>query len=656
MANQQDYDAIARQFGGIDYDAIAKAQTHTRSGGFGVPIESKEFKSGRALPEWAQRFLHIGDVVGMGLPKKFVSPEGEQRIRGAKKEFSENNPIESGVESFVGGVTPGVVSGGSMMLPMAAGRTAGPLVTAGRAVAQAVPEGMIQGVGASESRDPAELRRAAAIGGVFSGTMGAATSGGGQLGMGVVRNVAARTTERGAINDAQRELIKALSRDVPYGSVFDRAGSMSTPAGRGIARLNTLGPEARLVDVGGESVRRLADVLATLPGRAKQSFERAIHSRQAKRSERLMSAADEALGTNGRQYAPTLDALITERAAASGPLYRQLQGVQVQIDNDLYRLIARAGDEAMGKSQRLSRLAGDDQFALNKALMELQNSITDIPTPGRPIPFTSLDHVKQSLYDLESAYRRKGETGEAAGFANVRRELTAKLDQISPKDAAGQSIYAQARNAYAGPSQISDAVEMGRDALSEKSVELASLVSGLSGGEVDGFRIGALQALRELVGTEAGQTRLLKMWKEPATSDKLRIIFGNDYRQFSAAVAKERNLKAMESIGRGSDTAARAAGAEDLGSGLINETGETVAAAKVGDFAKLITGGANIFRRIRRPENTRNQLANLLLQRGNDAETMLRTLDQVTRNINRRRSAGAAVAGSVGASQQNMTD
>jgi hypothetical protein len=216
---------------------------------------------------------------------------------------------------------------------------------------------------------------------------------------------------------------------------------------------------------------------------------------------------------------------------------------------------------------------------------------------------------------------------------------------MSPKDAAGQSIYAQARNAYAGPSQISDAVEMGRDALGEKSVELASLVSGLSGGEVDGFRIGALQALRELVGKESGQTILLKMWKEPATSDKLRIIFGNDYRQFSAAVAKERNLKAMESIGRGSQTAARLAGNEDLGA----DVGEMVAAGKTGDIGALIAGGKKIANRTALPENTRNQLANLLLQRGNDAETMLRTLDQVTRNINRRRAAGAAVAGSSGA-------
>jgi hypothetical protein len=56
--------------------------------------------------------------------------------------------------------------------------------------------------------------------------------------------------------------------------------------------------------------------------------------------------------------------------------------------------------------------------------METRDSITNVTTPGRPVPFTSLDHVKQSLYDLESAYRRNGENSEAAGFAKVRRELT----------------------------------------------------------------------------------------------------------------------------------------------------------------------------------------------------------------------------------------
>lgn len=631
--------------------------THNVSGSAGTYTpESEAFKSGRALPEYAQRGLHLGDVLSMGLVKKIMSPEGEQMVRGAKAEFAQNRPFESGIETFAGGMAPAAAGGGAMMLePVAArgvGAVAGPVVTAARAAMQSAPQGAIQAVGESESRDPMDLLKTAIAGGTVASVLGGAGSTVGQAGMGITRNIAARTTQGGAISDAQRELAKALQRDVPYGSVFDRAGSLSTPAGRGMARLDKLGPEARLIDVGGANTRSLGDVLATLPGRAKQGFERAITERQTKRADRLMTAADEALGTSGKQYAPTIDALVQERSAAAGPLYQQLQGVQVQIDNDLFGLLRRAGKEAMGKSQRLARLAGEDQLALTNALQETRDAVTNATVSGKPIPFTSLDRVKQSLYDLETAYKRKGENSEAAGFANLRRQLTAKLDQMSPKDAAGNSIYAQAREAYAGPSQIADAVEAGRNALSEKAPELAALIGSLSQSEQEGFRVGILQALREKTGTEAGQTSLLKMWKEPGTSDKLRLLFGDDYRRFAAAVAKERNLKSMEQVGRGSQTAGRLAAAEDLGGELASGAADVAAATQTGNVVGGLSGIGKVRKAIALPESTRNQLAQMLLQRGGDAQATLKTLDQVIRNMNIKRARGTALAGALGAQGQ----
>ena len=673
MASETEFERLQRAFLAADragdVDAakmlaqsiqIAQQQmdaTHTVSSSAGTyKPESEAFKSGRALPEYALRGLHLGDVLSMGLVKKIMSPEGEQMVRGAKAEFAQNRPFESGIETFAGGMAPALATGGAMMLePVAArgiGAVAGPLVTAGRAAMQSAPQGAIQAVGESESRDPMDLLKTAIAGGTAASVLGGAGSTVGQTGMGITRNIAARTTQGGAISDAQRELAKALQRDVPYGSVFDQTGSLSTPAWRGMKRLDTLGPEARVVDVGGASTRSLADVLTTLPGRAKQGFEKAITERQKGRAGRLMTAADEALGTSGKQYAPTIEALVQERSAAAGPLYRQLQGVQVQIDNDLFDLLRRAGKETMGKSQRLARLAGEDQLALTSALQETRDAVTNATVSGKPIPFISLDHVKQSLYDLERAYAAKGEKTEAAAFGNLRRDFTAKLDQMSPKDAAGNSIYAQAREAFAGPSQIADAVEAGRNALSEKAPELAALIKSLSQSEQEGFRVGILQALREKTGTEAGQTNLLKMWKEPATSDKLRLLFGNDYRQFAAAVAKERNLKAMESVGRGSKTAPMLAGAEDLGADLVAAAGDVAAAGNAANVGGLISGAREIYKKVALPESTRNQLAQMLLQRGGDAQATLKTLDQVIRNMNIKRARGTALAGALGAQGQ----
>jgi hypothetical protein len=673
VASETEFERLQRAFlaadraGDVDAakmlaQSIQQAQqqmdaTHSVSGSAGTyKPESEAFKSGRAMPEMERRALKYADALLFGLPKKLLGAEGEQTVRGAMEEFKQTNPYESTAASFLGPMAPAFATGGATLFEPAAARAtsavAGPVVTAGRAAMQAAPQGALSAVGESESRDPVELAKAAAAGGALAGVMGGTTSGIGQGGIGIVRNMAARTTERGALSDAQRELAKALQRDMPYNSVFDRAGSLSTPAGRGMARLDKLGPEARLIDVGGANTRSLGDVLATLPGRAKQGFERAITERQTKRADRLMTAADEALGTSGKQYAPTIEALVQERSAAAGPLYQQLQGVQVQIDNDLFGLLRRAGKEAMGKSQRLARLAGEDQLALTNALQETRDAVTNATVSGKPIPFTSLDHVKQSLYDLERAYAAKGEKGEAAAFGNLRRDLTAKLDQMSPKDAAGNSIYAQAREAYAGPSQIADAVEAGRGALSEKAPELAALIGSLSQSEQEGFRVGILQALREKTGTEAGQTSLLKMWKEPGTSDKLRLLFGDDYRRFAAAVAKERNLKSMEQVGRGSQTAGRLAAAEDLGGELASGAADVAAATQTGNVVGGLSGIGKVRKAIALPESTRNQLAQMLLQRGGDAQATLKTLDQVIRNMNIKRARGTALAGALGAQGQ----
>lgn len=633
--------------------------THATSGSAGSDLssfESPEFKRGKALPTPAQGGLLLADALAMGLPKKLMSPEGEQYVRGAMAGYKQQNPISGFALETAGSVAPAVIAGAAgMFRPVVSRIGSGALGTAGRAAATGAPEGALRSVGASESRDPGELAQEAVLGGAFSAGLGGATSLGAQGMSGIARNARAGLSTAGAASHAQRELAKALQRDAPYGSVFDKPGSVSTMAGRASARLEKLGPEARLVDVGGLSTRRLADVLATLPGRAANMVERAITERQAGRGARLMEAADEALRTGGKTYNATVDGLIAERSAAAEPFYKQLEGVSVQIDQDLYKLLQRAGREALSTSSRLARLAGEDQLAITSALKEARDAITNASIPGKPVPFNSLDHVKRALYDLESAYARQGKKTEAAAYGNVRRELTAKLDAMSPKDEAGVSIYAQARNAHAGPSQIIDAVEAGRSALSEKPPELSRLLADMTDSEQEGFRVGILQALREKTGTSSGQTSLLNMWKEPATAEKLRMVFGDDYRRFAAAVAKERQLKSLEQVGRGSQTASRLAAAEDLGAQLAQDAGAVAAATKTGDLSTILGTVPRFKGKPKLPESTRNQLAALLMQRGGDAQTTLKTLDEVMRNMARRRQIGAAAAGSVGAQQSRLT-
>jgi hypothetical protein len=610
-----------------------------------IEPESEAFKRGRQVSPTAQRIFTYADALGQTLPKKMFGQEAEDYIRGAQAQLKETNPTESFFGSLGASAVPGVIAGGVGMLSK--GATAAPTML--RNAATAVFEGGVQGgaqsVGESKSRDPLELLKEAGKGSAYGGTFGGGFSMVGDVAGAGARNIASRTTDRGTMSDAQRELIKALQRDTKYGST-------ESPALTGLNVLKQLGPEARLVDVGSESTRKLANILAQLPGKATTAMREAIGARQDSRAARLMTAADAALGTKGKGYSATLGELEAQKMVASKPFYDQLKGLQVQADDELLGLLRRAGKESLGKAQRLSRLAGEDQVSIGAALEEARDAVTNAAIPGKPISFQSLDQVKQALYDLETKFKISGEAQEASGFAKLRKELTAKLDSLSPKDKAGGSIYAQARDAYAGPAQMKDAVEAGRKAFALKQVELEELIKDMSSSEMDAFRVGALQGLREKTGSVPGQTKLLKMSQEPNTSGPLKLVFGDKFEAFQKAVENEKRLKLFESVGGGSSSISNLAQAEDLGADIVQAVGNVATAPATGNIAGALAGISTLTKKVALPESTRNQLALMLLQQGGDAETTLKTLDQVIRNMNKRSQLKSSISGSAGATSQ----
>lgn len=631
-----------------EFDTVAEAYRQAKASL--KPEKSAAYKEGQETPQWAQRALQYANAIGFGLTPKLLkasgAPESGQFVSGATEQFSKEHPIESTVSEMAGSLVSGEL--GPLMTGAKVAKTALPIASrVFQTVAPAVGYGGLTAAGQSKAEEPTDIMADALRGAATSGIFGAGASGIGSVLGAVGRNVGARMSPKIATTEAQKELSKALYRDVPSGSIFENVTSASTPAGRGVARLETLGPEARVIDVGGESTRRLGDLLATLPGKAGSLFERARIERQAGRARRLVTAADEALGTQGAGYSRTLGELEQQRIAASTPLYDQLKGVTVPVDDELFGMLKAAGNEALGKSKRLARLAGEDQTSISAALKDTRDLLTNATIPGKQVSFSSLDHVKQALYDLEQRYARAGEKQEAAAFGNLRKRLTAKLDDLSPVDDAGNSIYRQARDAYAGPSQLADAVENGRTIFANKPVELSSIIADLSESEKEAFRIGALQALREKVGTEAGQTSLLKMWKEPATADRLKLVFGNDYRQFAADVAKERQLKLIEKVGGGSQTAPRQFGAQDLGLPGLDEVSQAAASAKAGNVGGVIAGARKLGSSLAMPEATRNKLAQLLLAQGPQAQQELTMLDQIMARANANAAKRAGLAGAL---------
>lgn len=531
-------------------------------------------------------------------------------------------PIVSGVEAVAPRVAAGMQSAGRYLAGApAAGQTMGMGQRMAQAGTSGAGYGLIGGAGSSTGETTGQIAedalKSAAIGGVLGPVTQPVMAALGAVG----RQGMARVSDTAASRYAQQKVAEALLRDTPP-DLLQSALTMSQ------ARMGKLGPEARIADVGGANVRGLLDTLATLPGETKQALERAIRERQAGRAGRMMTAADEALGTQGAQFQQSLDAFNTMRRTEARPFYQAIENASVTVDDNLLNLLQKSRDLQGGAETLFRRQTGQE---INLGNLK----------KGDVVPMTVLDSVKQSLYDAAQSAKQSGSGNQARAIDDIRVNLTSFLVDKSPK-IGGQSAYQQALEKWAGPSQMMDAAELGRKAMTGDIVNFRQELTALSPSEIDAFRIGALQSLRQKTGTEAGQTSLLKMWKEPATQERLKAVFENDYRKFAAAVAQEARLKGLESAGRGSQTAARLAGMTDLDIAPAMAAGQSVVS---GNVPGMITSAVGLANRISTPEPVRNQMGHILLSRD---QQRLNDLMMELRRQGEARSRAAGLGGFTG--------
>lgn len=557
-------------------------------------------------------------------------------IKGVNEQFRETNPKTAFASELVGGLplllTPlGITS--------KAKQTAEALSAAEKmamAAKMAGTQGTISAVGASDINpvtSPTEYTQDIAKKAAIAAASGGVLSGGGQAIYNVGSNVAQRYIPESAKEAARLKLAQALQR----GSSADGSNTVLSRVEREMG----LNPNASIAQAGGPSALAQLDVLASMPGQAKSLVERRIREQQTFRPERLANAADEALGTQSKGFTATLDALTAVKKATADPLYKQLENVSVRVDDDLQKLI-QASRSAHGKAELLTELNRKLPLDISKL------------KAGDDVPLNALDLVKQSLYDMGESAR--GEFGKATNtsraYDDLRVALTKKLEALSPSDKNG-SIYRQALDAYAGPSQLGNAVVKGRTAMKQDDIALSDLMGNMSASELEAFRIGALQSLKEKVGTEAGQTSLLKMWKEPNTSNRLKEIFGDNYQKFAQEVAKEARLKPLEQVGRGTQTFSRMAGAEDLGvMPTTMAAGKAVANAATGNPMAAMGEATNVKNRIgqvinQMPETTRNELAKMLLLRGPTGQLEVENTAALIRALNQRSTQMQTGGGSI---------
>ena len=625
---------------------------------------SKDYQRGRSAPAWEQGLvagtngilMGFGDELGGALGAlwdKARNPSSDLQanytanrdaLRGMEDAQRERSPITTAVAQGLSTIPLAIATGGTSSTAGLAARASsaaptviGVLPRMGRAAAVGAGYGAVGGAGNSTAGTVDGVLADAGASALTSGILGGVST---PVAAGVAavgRNAAQRLSGTAAAEFAKQKIAEAFARDA-RGTLA--AGGYVNPLGQAAARLGKLGDEAMVVDAGGRNTNQLLDTLATLPGRTKEAVYNAQRLRAAGAGNRMRDAADGALGTQGQRLDSTIDALYTRRYQDSAPLYNQLRQIDIAPSQNLDEIIQAADKLGVTKLGREIATARQMPFTLD----------------ARPAQWNmgDLDHVKQGIDQVLNSRKAVGIDGKLTplgeSYQQLKNALIGELDQVTTDPRTGASLYRDARQAFATPSGLIDAAKAGRQAIDRDESNILSTMKGMTDVEREAFRIGAYEGLRNKLGTQGGRTNIMNMWQEPSTQEKLKAIFGTPraYREFAADVAREAQLKRLQSVGVGSQTAARHAGMGDLDMSVLPDAGAAVGAAKTGNLLSALGSARNVWNRVAVPQAVRDQMGAILLSRGGTGAQNLNSLAPLINQINTRNmllSNGVGVLG-----------
>ena len=404
--------------------------------------------------------------------------QARARIERAREE----RPWQTGAAELVGGALPALASlisvpfTGGASTPLAAANVArtgsligntmrGALRGAGTGAAYGAASGFGAGEGGPEGRLPSAALGAAG-GGVLGGGFGAVAPAVGQM----LRSVTSKPPQRAA-----QQILRQLERDqLSPGQIAEEYAARQA-GGVKPEILADLYPKSNI----SLETRRVTN----LPGANLREGARVLDDRARGQSGRIGEEFSEILETDTRMY-PLFERLIEKRRQDSGPAYDAYRGY-----NELPPGFGEAVQRIVGRGDK-SILA----LARDKARFEGRSLSPRIADTN----FTDADMIKRGLDRFI-----RNETDDATGkltdagrdHLQLRNDLVDLIDSANP-------YYAPARAAWAGPSAMMEASEIGRRLFmkSENPDVIRATAERMGGSEREAFMVGVLDAVTTKLG------------------------------------------------------------------------------------------------------------------------------------------------------------
>lgn len=318
-----------------------------------------------------------------------------------------------------------------------------------------------------------------------------------------------------------------------------------------------------LGDLAGENTLGLQFAAKSIPSKAKSEIPEALTERQAGQQERLVKDATELTGSTRSNTTERIAQTAAERDAASQQAFAPLRAMEAQDATLLLPFLKTpAGQMAVKQAERI---ANNERRAF---LPILQPDGTP-----RPLSFDDVQNIKLAFDDIlgsnPATPLESGGLGKnnARVIRDLKNAFTAAADEIFPG-------YKEARDVFAGPSAVMNALNEGRNFLKMPVEEAQQAMSQLSASEREAFIEGAVNAMADKI--ESGmktfdRSRVILPTQE---QKRLRLLFPDDesFGQFIARAEEEAQMRhSFVSTMGGSQTAERQASQLDLdASGIGN--------------------------------------------------------------------------------------
>jgi hypothetical protein len=371
----------------------------------------------------------------------------------------------------------------------------------------------------------------------------------------IVKNITGKTADFfGMSGDAvQRKadtkIIQALQRDNLTLSEIKTAMDQ--------IRLSGYKPET-IIEFGGKATKQLGETVASYPG-ARVFAENLAEERKSGASNRILTDFQKAFQVDADPM-EIANNVIKLRQSSSAPLYKTAYEKDALIGGESIDKLMQ--DSAFKRAyDRADRLA---QREVDEAGNIVGTALPALKESGNVFDLKTIDRIKRGI-DAEINYSRLPTSGlektEVDSIKNLRSVFMKNVDEQAPDE------YKQARQAFAGQSEILDAIENGKNFFDIDARQLKQIYNKLSPSEKDGFSVGAYDAIRTKIQTGAdGIDMVRRTFGSTEKRDQIKELIGADaFDTLNKQLTREKAIRSTDiQITGGSPTQRRTEAAKEF--------------------------------------------------------------------------------------------